>query len=63
MRQVLFAVAILLVPGASVARAQTDSTTPGWSPFLLVRAIPTRPDGMRSVVSSERRLSKDDASE
>ena len=63
MRQVLFAVAILLVPGASLARAQTDSTTPGWSPFLLVRAIPTRPDGMRSVVSSERRLSKDDASE
>ena len=64
MRRVLLAIAILLSAGIPVARAQTsDPTTPGWSPFLLVRALPTRPEGMRSTVSSERRLSKDDSSE
>jgi len=63
MRRVLLAIAILLSAGAPVARAQGDSTTPGWSPYLVVRAMPTRPEGMTSSVSSERRLSKDDSSE
>jgi hypothetical protein len=61
MRRVLLAIAILLSAGAPRAWAQTDATTPGWSPFLLVRAIPTHTEGMRSTVSSERRLAKDDS--
>jgi len=60
MRRVLLAIAILLSAGAPVARAQGDSTTAGWSPYLVVSAMPTRPEGMTSSVSSERRLSKDD---
>jgi hypothetical protein len=59
MRRGLLAIAVLLSPLASFAQAPSDSTTPGWAPFLLVRALPTRPDGMRSAVSNEKRLSKE----
>jgi len=64
MRRVVLAIAIMVAASGAGARAQSsDSTTPGWSPFLLVRAIPTRAEGMRSVVSDERRLSKEDSRE
>ena len=59
MRRILLALAPMLLVSAA-AFAQSEPGAAGWAPALLIRGIPSYPEGMRATVSSDRYLKKTD---